>query len=466
MMVETILESSQEFGMSNGVLPQWKRELLQRRAARSRPAPSAPAPAPPRRPRRRAARRRRGAALRARDRQAAQVQIPQPRAARRPTTASLVLRRAASLEHLLDERPPPARARSARDPRRLRRLAPPACLRDETRSNARVPSTPSAGLSLARKRRPRRRRPRAAAPAAPADRPRRPPPTPVSAVLRGLESGQRSSTPEPSDRSPSPPAADISAIDEPENPCLSEVKTVSRAALEGIALAGSTVRYSFEAPKRGSHLPLVSASNPVLLGRARLSPSPRRVGVIRPMPAPTLERSVSTPAPLPEEIVEKIPDVTSRVVTPPPSPVEPPPELSSREKKETPSAVVEPIPRTPPEEPKERSVTPPRILTPETVPEFKEKELNGHADERPIKTLKTWKSLDTEVKKDVKEKENGEVKSWVRGGSPGAARRARGPAPAATSVVFNFSARKDVPDYIENDGIILRNKRDKIKVSA
>jgi len=33
------------------------------------------------------------------------------------------------------------------------------------------------------------------------------------------------------------------------------------------------------------------------------------------------------------------------------------------------------------------------------------------------------------------------------------------------TMVFNFSNRKDVPDYIENDGLIIRRKRDKPKVS-
>lgn len=34
------------------------------------------------------------------------------------------------------------------------------------------------------------------------------------------------------------------------------------------------------------------------------------------------------------------------------------------------------------------------------------------------------------------------------------------------TMVFNFSNRKDVPDYIENDGLIIRRKREKTKVSC
>lgn len=33
------------------------------------------------------------------------------------------------------------------------------------------------------------------------------------------------------------------------------------------------------------------------------------------------------------------------------------------------------------------------------------------------------------------------------------------------TIVFNFSDRKDVPDYIEHDGLILRRKRELPKVS-
>lgn len=37
---------------------------------------------------------------------------------------------------------------------------------------------------------------------------------------------------------------------------------------------------------------------------------------------------------------------------------------------------------------------------------------------------------------------------------------------SATSIVFNFSDRKDVPDYIDNDGLIIRRRREIPKVSA
>ena len=33
------------------------------------------------------------------------------------------------------------------------------------------------------------------------------------------------------------------------------------------------------------------------------------------------------------------------------------------------------------------------------------------------------------------------------------------------TMVFNFSNRKEVPDYIENDGLIIKKKREKPKVS-
>ncbi|XP_063372561.1 serine/arginine repetitive matrix protein 1-like [Cydia amplana] len=486
MMVETILDSSQDFGMSNGVLPQWKRELLQRRAARARPAPpSAPAP-PPAPPPEEDEELRYGPGIvkRLKSRYLSLALRDAPR--RRPS----VLRRAASLEHLLDERPPPAPRPQRQRPVSLAPACPAAIppRRDSVKRARSVdalsrlereepPPSPPPPPPIAP-------RPPAVRNARPPRRPapllretERPPPDVVKSTLRKFESaptrrtapaarvsavlrGFTISTSEPNDRSPSP-ITDVSIIEDPESP--QETKTVSRAALDGIAQAGSTVRYSFEAPKRGSHLPLVSASNPVLLGRARLSPSPRRVGVIRPMPAPTLERSVSTPAPLPEDI-DKI--EVPRIVTPPPSPIVEP--ETPKEKKETPSALIEPIPRSPPEEIKEViSFTPPRVITPEPkieeieikTPELKTPELNGHVER---KTLKTWKSLDVEKKEP---KENGDVKSWIRGGSPAAARRGRVPPPAATSVVFNFSGRKEVPDYIENDGIILRNKRDKIKAS-
>ncbi|XP_050357325.1 uncharacterized protein LOC126777985 isoform X2 [Nymphalis io] len=558
MMVETILESSQDFGMSNGALPQWKRELLQRRAARARPpmAPSAPVPPPPPAPPADEDEELRygpGIVKRLKSRYLSLALREAPR--RRPS----VLRRAASLEHLLDERPPPAprprparpvslaapsyAALSAPPPRRdsVKRARSVDALsrldsRDDTPPHIPLqpppqppPPPPSPPPPLPRSARPPRRptpllreteRP-------PADvvrstlrkfesaPPRRTAPAArVSAVLRGLESLPRSSTPEPRGRSPSPAAADLSAIDEPEGVAVSvpcETKPVSQAALEGIARAGSTVRYSFEAPKRGSHLPPVAATNPVMLGRARLSASPRRVGVIRPMPAPTLDRSISSPTPAVDDTDEK--DDVQRIASPLPYEDE-----TLTKKDSPPSALVEPIIRSTPEDSAPISSQTNsnsvalviRELTPEPEPKPQQKPppqtdapiippakilVNGHATpSKPVEikakgTLsrigaagieRAWTGAD-EKKNNVvpkEKKDNGEVKSgvvpWARGNmagsavagtaSPASGRKPRPPAPATTSVVFNFSNRKEVPDYIENDGIILRaNRRNRFK---
>ncbi|XP_072935424.1 uncharacterized protein [Epargyreus clarus] len=571
MMVETMFESSQDFGMSNGALPQWKRELLQRRAARTRPAaasapPAAPPPPPPPAdaddeelrygP---------GIVKRLKSRYLSLALRDAPR--RRPS----VLRRATSLEHLLDERPPPAPRPCARAARPVSLAAPPSAAalaagppprRDSVKRARSVdalsrldarddhppippkpqpqppppqqqqqqqpeppPLPPSPPPPVNRSTRPPRRptpllreteRPppdvvRSALRKFESAPPRRPAPAArVSAVLRGLEALPRSSTPEPRGRSPSPAAADISAIDESEGANQSaEAKLVSRAALEGIARAGSTVRYSFEAPRHGSHLPPLAATNPVLLGRARLSASPRRVGVIRPMPSPALERSASSPTPLTDEGPEKAANESPRILTPPPVENESPPSNRPERKDPPPSAVVEPIPRSAPEETTDDSM---RVesdsdassnanneSTPEPEPkaEIKPKPeikydsdpptitktkplMNGHA-ERPNNEPKTKNNLSrigaagierawtgAGDKKNIVEpkekKDNGEVKSavapWVRGSGGGRQPREQ----PATSVVFNFSNRKEVPDYIENDGIILRaNRRNRFK---
>ncbi|XP_045761321.1 serine/arginine repetitive matrix protein 1 [Maniola jurtina] len=537
MMVETILESSQDFGMSNGVLPQWKRELLQRRAARARPPvpPPAPPPAPPPPPPPDDDEELRygpGIVKRLKSRYLSLALREAPR--RRPS----VLRRAASLEHLLDERPPPAppSARPHARPARPVSLAAPHALaaqptRRESVKRARSvdalsrldrdepppvplapPPLPPPPPPLPRAVRPPRRvtpllreteRP-------PADvvrstlrkfetaPPRRTAPAArVSAVLRGLENAPRSSTPEPRGRSPSPAAADLSAIDEPEgagcsSPC--EAKQVSRAALEGIARAGSSVRYSFPAPRVASHLPPLSATNPVLLGRARASASPRRVGVIRPMPAQR-DRTVLSPTPVPSDVDvvdEKLDDIPS-VASPPPFNAETLPKKDS-----PPSATVEPLPRTPPEErplvlaqlgpaapPTTRDVTPEPEAKPrppgaqlETPKVAAKPAINGHATPpKPSETKpkgafskigaagieRAWTGAE-ERKSPAAGKERSEngdaspVPAWARGA--GAVRATKGASPGgATSVVFNFSARKDVPDYIENDGIILRASR-------
>ncbi|CAG4928087.1 unnamed protein product [Colias eurytheme] len=546
MMVETILESSQDFGMSNGPLPQWKRELLQRRAARSRPAgpPPAPPPPPPPPPADDDEELRYGPGIvkRLKSRYLSLALREAPR--RRPS----VLRRATSLEHLLDERPPPAPRPHSRPARPASLAAPPhAALaagaplrrdsvkrarsvdalsrldaRDEPvppppqprpraqgqdRSPTRPPPTqpppppPSPPPPLPRSARPPRRpapllrdteRPppdvvRSTLRKFESAPPRRPAPAArVSAVLRGLEALPRSSTPEPRGRSPSPAAADISAIDEPEGAMMStEIKQVSKAALDGIARAGSTVRYSFEAPKRGSHLPPLAATNPVLLNRVRVSASPRRVGVIKPMPSPSLD--CSSPPP------EQAPDVTDempRLETPPPDVTETSITMRPERKEPPPSAVVEPIPRPPPEEDEtsrdqssaSREPTPeidlkpePRVESPKPI--AKKPVINGHVEkaESKVKSLKAagieraWTGAGDKCASD--KRENGEVRSAVSvgasvAGAVGAVgvRKLRPPAPAATSVVFNFSNRKEVPDYIENDGIVLRaNRRNRFK---
>ncbi|XP_064076900.1 serine/arginine repetitive matrix protein 1 isoform X2 [Vanessa tameamea] len=539
--------------MSNGALPQWKRELLQRRAARARPpmAPSAPVPPPPAPPTDEDEELRYGPGIvkRLKSRYLSLALREAPR--RRPS----VLRRAASLEHLLDERPPPAprprparpvslatpsyAALSAPPPRRdsVKRARSVDALsrldsRDDTIPHIPLqpppqppPPPPSPPPPLPRSARPPRRptpllreteRP-------PADvvrstlrkfesaPPRRTAPAArVSAVLRGLEALPRSSTPEPRGRSPSPAAADLSAIDEPEGVAVSvpcETKPVSQAALEGIARAGSSVLYSFEAPKRGSHLPPVATTNPVMLGRARLSASPRRVGVIRPMPAPTLDRSISSPTPALDDTDEK--DDVQRIASPLPYDDE-----NITKKDSPPSALVEPTIRSTPDESapissqtNSNSVAPViRELTPEPEPKPQPQQkpplqidtpkippaktlVNGHATPPKPVEVKTkgalsrigaagieraWTGADEKKNSVVakEKKDNGEVKSgvvpWARGGggagSPASGRKPRPPAPASTSVVFNFSNRKEVPDYIENDGIILRaNRRNRFK---
>ncbi|CAK1547973.1 unnamed protein product [Leptosia nina] len=490
MMVETILESSQDFGMSSGPLPQWKRELLQRRAARSRPPqvpppapplPLTPPPPPPPADEDEELRYGPGIVKRLKSRYLSLALREAPR--RRPS----VLRRAASLEHLLDERlpPPPAPAprTSARPARPVSLAAPPrtsaAPVRRDSVKRARSVDAlsrldePVATPSPPPLPRPPRR------PAPLLRDAERPPPdvvrstlrkfesTPVrrtapagrvSSVLRGLEAPPRSSTPEPRGRSPSPAAADISAIDEPEGANLSvRTKRVSKAALDGIARAGSTVRYSFESPERGSHLPPLAATNPVLLNRARLSASPRRVGVIKPMPAPALEATTSPPA--------KAPD-SPRLETPPPDAIESVPVPRPERKDAPPSAFVEPIPRTPPTETDvktdtsaSRETTPevdlkpePKVTTDESKP-AKKATMNGHVTPERVET-KT-KSL----------RAAGIERAWTGASAnsgvevASAGRKLRPAAPAATSVVFNFSNRKEVPDYIENDGIVLRASR-------
>ncbi|VVC98202.1 unnamed protein product, partial [Leptidea sinapis] len=525
MMVETILECSQDFGMSTGTLPQWKRELLQRRAARARPPPAAPAPPPPPPPPAQPApdddeelRYGPGIVKRLKSRYLSLALREAPR--RRPS----VLRRAASLEHLLDERPPPAPRQPARparpaslaDPPRAASVSAPrrdlvkrarsvdALSRLDTRDDREPPPPlppqpppppPSPPPALPKTARPPRRpapllrdaeRPppdvvrstlrkfECAAPRKPAPAAR------VSGVLRCLEGLPRSSTPEPSRRSPSPAAADLSAIAEWEAaPPAADAKQVSRAALEGIARAGSSVRYSFEDPKRGSHLPPVSATNPVLLNRVRLS-SPRRIGVIKPMPAISTDSRRSTSPPTTGDTLQE----TRLPESPPAEPPEstPPPRPERREP--PPAALVEPLPRPTPEPHTEtvlndsessasvsREPTPEADLKPEARLDEspKQKHLtNGYGTAEKIEPKlrvvsrigaasieRAWTGA-PDRKCVISDKDDKSER-----GDPGVV-RARGLRPAeraATSVVFNFSNRKEVPDYIENDGIILRASR-------
>ncbi|KAJ2946793.1 hypothetical protein O0L34_g12855 [Tuta absoluta] len=541
--------------MSGGALPQWKRELLQRRAARSRPPAPPPAPPPPPPPPADDDEELRygpGIVKRLKSRYLSLALRDQPR--RRPS----VLRRATSLEHLLNDRPPPAPRPAARAPRPVSLAVPahPYSSRRESVKRARsvdalsrlesreepppsppppVPKPPVAPqvappspvishpvtTSLPPPASPP---PPPPAPPRPSARPprrpapllretERPPPdlvrstlrkfepapvrrtapaARVSAALRGLE--QRGTTPTPEPRSPSPaspgPQTPESRFDDPE--ATSTPRPVSRAALEGIAKAGSSTRYSFEAPKRASHLPPLAATNPVMLGRAR------RIGVIRPMPAPPLERAISAPLPPAEEYEEKMPEDSPRISDAAPRIIEEPPravspvvelELSPRIRETPPSAMVEPIPRSPPTEappplprsPSPREPTPepvvvkekPEVLSPKPKPRTM---TNGHADPPRVNDAKPkeqprvnsaapevergWNGVT--LKKTPEPKPTESVTGAVR---RVAARGGRGNA-APPSVVFNFSHRKEVPDYIENDGIILRaSRRDRIKVS-
>ncbi|XP_035429974.2 ras-associated and pleckstrin homology domains-containing protein 1 isoform X2 [Spodoptera frugiperda] len=520
--------------MSNGALPQWKRELLQRRAAaRSRPAqpppqPPPPPPPPPHDEEDEELRYGPGIVKRLQSRYLSLALRDAPR--RRPS----VLRRATSLEHLLDDRPPPAPAprNNLRPPRPASMAVPPAPLIPSTRRD----SVKRARSVDALSRLDSREEPRAPSPSPPPPLAPRPPaqprtarpprrPTPllreterpppdvvrstlrkfesaptrrappavrISAVLRGLE-GPRTSTPEPressdaplSPRTPSPlPATEamspvpvpVANNEDTENALPpSGSRPVSRAALDGIARAGSTVRYAFEVPRAASHLPPLAATNQVLVGRAR------RVGVIRPMPARATDSATDESV---EDIDEKSTERTTRLVSPsppPPADSEQPPGRTER-REPPPAALVEPIPRPPPES--FRSSTPPapsfieRSPSPETKPKLPEtitpQLINGHleaegAPENKVTTSRigaagierAWSG--SADKKSPEKAAAGGGAAWARG-SPAQARRGRGPPPASTSVVFNFSNRKEVPDYIENDGIILRaNRRNRIK---
>lgn len=572
--------------MSNGALPQWKREVLQRRAARSRTGvapPAAPPPPPPPAPADDDEELRYGPGIvnRLKSRYLSLALRDAPR--RRPS----VLRRAASLEHLLEERPPPvpcARPTTHPRPPRPQSMAVPpvqpapaqrrdlvkrarsvdALSRLESREDSRAtfssPPPPPPPPIATRPPQPQTRSARTPRRPTPLLREtERPPPdvvrstlrkfesapirrtTPsgrVSAALRDLE-GPRTSTPEPRDfaegpplsprtPSPLPPTETVAAVAlgptvvsasgsvsasnggttvvlvsapkssptiqdeslqdaEVVRPAIGGARQVSRAALEGIARAGSTVRYVFEAPRAGSHLPPLAATNPVLVGRAR------RIGVIRPMPArtsDTAEREQSV-----EDIDEKTPERLASPAAPSsPPPVEndvPPPSRIER-KEPPPAALVEPIPRAPPDAPRDatppHSPPPPLIIERSPSPKTKSKcntinggiLMNGHSGSERTPEAKgavsrmaaagierAWSGSSEKKLVDAKEKTVTTV-PWARAttGDGAASRRPRVPPPSSTSVVFNFSNRKEVPDYIENDGIILRgSRRNRIKVS-
>nr|XP_037871727.1 pollen-specific leucine-rich repeat extensin-like protein 2 isoform X2 [Bombyx mori] len=509
--------------MSNGSLPQWKRELLQRRAARSRvvappaaPPPPPPPPPPPADDEDEELRYGPGIVKRLKSRYLSLALRDAPR--RRPS----VLRRATSLEHLLDERPPPTPAPRpvplhCRPPRPVSVAAPPVhrlptSRRDSVKRARSVdalsrldrdeppppsPSPPPPPLCP---------RPTTNRTARPPRRPtpllretERPPPdlvrstlrkfesTPtrriqpavrVSAVLRGLETPPRTSTPEPAPtkdqqhpkeippRSPSPPLPvqeELLVPEETESHNEEKppgARLVSRTALEEIARAGSSTRYSFEAPRVGSHLPPLAATNPVLVGKAR------RIGVIRPMPALSLnDDRVTSPAPssVSDEPASKI-EESQVAATPPPPESEQTVQLRPDKKEPPPSAIVEPIPRAllePARVPSPRPQSPITLERSEMV--TSSPLMNGHSTggQKPHSPASKIGSAGIERAWSG----SAESASPAAGAGPwGAQRKTRAPPPSTTSVVFNFSDRKEVPDYIENDGIILRgSRRNRIK---
>lgn len=209
------------------------------------------------------------------------------------------------------------------------------------------------------------------------------------------------------------------------------------------------------------------------------------------MPAPALGRATSTPLrpPLDAKLAEEPRDVAPRAAeptpprsaSPPPSETEPSPPGRILDKREPPlSAMVEPIPRLPPDEPPAPVPAPLSVAEPPSPkptvqprPETAAKPksfVNGYADvpgNGDGKTVNGGPRIssgagDRKAPVETRANGNGEVK-WGLGVS--GTRGARQP-PAATSVVFNFSTRKEVPDYIGNDGPLLRaNRRDRLKVS-
>lgn len=485
--------------MSASGLPQWKRELLQRRAARSvsaRPPPAMPPAAPPAAPPPPAAapdddeelRYGPGIVKKLKSRYLSLALREAPR--RRPS----LLRRAASLEHLLEEPPPPAppaaprhaapaparrdsikRARSvdaltrldARDderppPPRLPRppRRPPPLLADAERP---PPDVVRAALRKFESQPPRRPAPAARLSAVLRGLGARTPPPPprvaqgtqTTPSLRGPPPSPRCSTPEPRARTPSPAAADISAVLPRSRDELDESpRPVSRAALDNIARAGLSVRYSFDVP--------VAAANPVLLQRAAPA-SPKQVGVIRPMPSPSARPPPPPPPPRADACrASAEEDEWSRESTPEPraAPVRASPERAAPAAPAPATAPAPaPLPLPPPVEVRSEVTVEPAPAEP--PPSGKCAELNARNSEGGPPAHKLSASSNGGGVTALKPSEVSVVKNGLVNGS---ARKPRWHQHEQNTMVFNFSNRKEVPDYIENDGMILRaSKRDKLK---
>lgn len=468
-------------------LPQWKRELLQRRASRPRvSAPvSAPPPPPPAAPDTEELRYGPGIVKRLQSRY---LSLALRDARRRPD-----LRRAASLDHLAAEppaQPPPPPPEPCPPPlpaHTSTRAAPPPSRREYVKRARSVDALSRAeGASPPPPATPRTAVPRAARPPRRPQPPvpvaERPPPDRVRAALRKFE-------PTATRRAPAARVAAVVRGLEGGTDSAESAKRVSRAALDGIARAGLSVQYSFG--REAVPVP-VSATNPVLVARARTERGERRVGVIRPLP----------PAPPPRE---PSPPLKPKEVTPPPRIISPPP-LPSSPLPTSPSPILEkvsPILARVELFQREESLSPERETrlsdsperptpSPEREPFFAESPVlaakreieraltNGHREETPERNGDVL-DRKSAVFKDEERKVNGimcklgevklsngvsavlreEVGAWTR-----TARSGRGGGGGATSVVFDFSARAEVPDYIENDGVIRRASRSQYKVST
>lgn len=542
--------------MSNGSLPQWKRELLQRRLSRSRPcaAPAPPPPPPPPPPPADEDEELRygpGIVKRLKSRYLSLALRDAPR--RRPS----VLRRAASLELLLDERPPPApRARAPR----------PASLA--------VPATPSPRAPAPRRDCVKRARsvdalsrldasdealapaPAPPAPAARAPRPpRRPPPllraaerpppdvvrstlrkfesaparraapaARVSAVLRTLEP-RRSLTPEAPERSPSPleshdppqpsspppPPIEPPPTEPPPPPFPTEPSAPVPAEPSSPVPTEASPPVPTEPPIPIAPNPPHADPSPAPSAAESEPPSPSR------SPTPTIPPTVTfAPKIATSPSATPTPKITAQTVrtgrspsspTPQPRPASPPSTdevegcAASAPARRVSRAALEEIARAGSSvryaftSPRAAEQLPPLaatnpvlarglrrvgVIRPMPVepppPQSPERAalLNGHSTPEPGSLSRigaagierAWsgsavKKLDAARPSPVRDTPDRKP-SWLR--SAGA--RPRAPPAAATSVVFNFSDRKEVPDYIENDGIILRaSRRNRIKVS-